>query len=117
MGGKTDGELDGIQAWKKDMKAREKKEKGAETSTEPVQKTDAPSESQTKSDAAPADPPLDEIQMFKLMMKKEAAKKETEHAEPEGSTPTSGGPSSLAKDDSARKSVQFSLGCSTLMYG
>ncbi|KAI0793417.1 hypothetical protein C8Q75DRAFT_750127 [Abortiporus biennis] len=73
LGGKGgQGELDGIQAWKKGMKEREQKDKdhsSSETHEEPstelgeVQAT-GKSESQ-----------LDEIQLFKLMMKREADKK------------------------------------------
>ncbi|KAJ6604341.1 hypothetical protein DFH09DRAFT_1122361 [Mycena vulgaris] len=67
LGGKGgDGELDGIQAWKKGMK--EQKEKTA------VERP-APSD-------APPEKGLDEIQLFRLMMKREEEKK---HVEP---TPT-----------------------------
>lgn len=59
LGGKgADGELDGIQAWKKGMK---EKERAAAEATEVAPK-------------APSEKPLDEIQLFKMMMKREQLK-------------------------------------------
>ncbi|KAF9044877.1 hypothetical protein BDZ89DRAFT_1127897 [Hymenopellis radicata] len=59
LGGKgADGELDGIQAWKKGMK---EKERAAAEATEVAPK-------------ATSEKPLDEIQLFKMMMKREQQK-------------------------------------------
>lgn len=82
LGGKgADGELDSIQAWKKGMKEKERKEKGEfTTDTKGSDSNGAPG--QTTSPTAPAlpnpDSPMDEIQLFKIMMKREAEKKEGE---------------------------------------
>lgn len=72
LGGKsTEGELDGLQAWKKGMKAKEEKEKAKVNAAEGKTKGAA-----VPSPATPANAEgLDEIQLFKLMMKKEEAKK------------------------------------------
>ncbi|KAF9569730.1 hypothetical protein CPC08DRAFT_812711 [Agrocybe pediades] len=61
------GELDGIQAWKKELKEKEKEAK----------EKDAPkdSESVTLQPSVPDKPPMDEIQMFKMMMKQEEMKR------------------------------------------
>ncbi|KAH9944463.1 uncharacterized protein BXZ73DRAFT_39881 [Epithele typhae] len=73
LGGKgADGELDGIQAWKKGMKDKERKEKG-ETLAESTTGADTNGVSDKP---APSETPMDEIQLFKLMMKREAEKKE-----------------------------------------
>ncbi|GBE78384.1 hypothetical protein SCP_0112690 [Sparassis crispa] len=79
LGGKpVDGELDGIQAWKKGMKEKERKEKelqsNADTTTHKTV-TD-PSGDSTPPISNPIENQLDEIQLFKLMMKREAEKKE-----------------------------------------
>lgn len=84
LGGKgVDGELDGIQAWKKGMKEREQKDKPSEVDTGDVK------EGQHVNDTKPPIPPggapsgsqLDEIQLFKLMMKREERKKQDENQE------------------------------------
>lgn len=80
LGGQTvDGELDGIQAWKKSLKEKERKEKEAENITEPAGKTSSTAPETTTADvSSPAgENSLDEIQLFKLMMR-EAAKKDPE---------------------------------------
>ena len=77
LGGKGgEGEIDSIQAWKKDMKEREMKAKGLipeppaatastnEGAVENSKPTQVPS-------AQPEGQQLDEIQLFKMMMKKE----------------------------------------------
>lgn len=68
LGGRTaDGEMDSIQAWKKGMKEKEEKDKAAaakDLSSDPQQDTVAHPESQ-----------MDEIQMFKMMIKREADRK------------------------------------------
>ncbi|KAL5519113.1 hypothetical protein ACEPAH_796 [Sanghuangporus vaninii] len=76
LGGKGgDGELDSIQAWKKDMKEREMKAKGLvpETSAPTVSSNESAVEEAKPSQAPSVQPEgqLDEIQLFKLMMKKE----------------------------------------------
>lgn len=81
LGGKgADGELDGIQAFKKGMKEKERKEKG-ETSdaARTPNANDSIGQQQTSSNppaSASSETPMDEIQLFKLMMKREAEKKE-----------------------------------------
>ena len=102
LGGRgADGELDGIQAWKKGMKEREKKN---QDSDEGGHQNDAPPETlgQSSATAPSEDHPLDEIQMFKLMMKKEAARKESDNIDA-GAPPTSEAPVTVSKDDSARE--------------
>lgn len=80
LGGKgSTGELDGIQAWKKGMKEKEQKEK------EPVKTTKesivgdslAPANS-----SQPSDQPLDEIQLFRLMMKRERGQSPADEVKP-----------------------------------
>ncbi|CDO72329.1 hypothetical protein BN946_scf184977.g26 [Trametes cinnabarina] len=76
LGGKgPDGELDGIQAWKKGMKEKERKEKASDTA-ESSKVTPVNGAEQLGSSTA--ENVMDEIQLFKLMMKREAEKKETE---------------------------------------
>lgn len=68
LGGRTaDGEIDSIQAWKKSMKEKEEKDKT-------VTAKDIPSGSQQDT-AGHAEPQMDEIQLFKMMIKREADKK------------------------------------------
>jgi hypothetical protein len=69
LGGKgIDGELDGIQAWKKGMKERELKatinESNGVEARQPV-----------------PDDQLDEIQLFRLLMKREEEKKKSDNAD------------------------------------
>lgn len=67
LGGKaSNGELDGIQAWKKGMKDKEKQE-NAVVDTPPPEKV---AETQPTGNA----PQMDEIQLFRLMMQKEQGK-------------------------------------------
>ncbi|KAH9835639.1 uncharacterized protein C8Q71DRAFT_762895 [Rhodofomes roseus] len=85
LGGRgADGELDGIQAWKKGMKEKERQEKESEAAA----KSSEDVKSATTS-ATPTQPEgqLDEIQMFKLMMKREADKKENEQHSKENAVP------------------------------
>ncbi|KAI0374258.1 hypothetical protein BV20DRAFT_1049086 [Pilatotrama ljubarskyi] len=100
LGGRTaDGELDGIQAWKKGMKEKERKEKGGDANLDLGKKSNgnAPSEQAAASTAQGA---MDEIQLFKLMMKREAEKKEGEkkNGQPEF------GPPGLSKSPSLQGS-------------
>ncbi|KAF8078451.1 hypothetical protein FPV67DRAFT_1663190 [Lyophyllum atratum] len=74
-----DGELDGIQAWKKERKEKEMKDKGA-SSLAQGNGADVPETiSGTKPEANGN--PLDEIQLFRLLMKKEEEKKKTDAPE------------------------------------
>ena len=73
-----EGELDGIQAFKKGMKAGEHMD--APTSEdfrnpEELEKLDKPSQNDAASMSQPSENALDEIQLFKLMMKKEQSHK------------------------------------------
>ena len=71
-----EGELDGIQAFKKGMKAKEQKETPSpEDSREPNLLGSSPKVETVPSVALSSDKPLDEIQLFKLMMKKEREQK------------------------------------------
>jgi zinc finger CCCH domain-containing protein 13 len=77
-----DGELDGIQAWKKDMKAKEQKDKGSTSHASDNTANDQSEVLETRkilsSPSLPQDKQLDEIQLFKLMMKREEEKKKAE---------------------------------------
>ncbi|KAJ7139820.1 hypothetical protein C8R44DRAFT_765504 [Mycena epipterygia] len=67
-GGKGgEGELDGIQAWKKGLKEKEK------TAAIPKKDEERPAVSESTPDK-----PLDEIQLFRMMMKREEEKKQVE---------------------------------------
>ena len=69
LGGRTaDGEMDSIQAWKKGMKEKEEKDKAA------AAKDLTPSGPQPDA-AEPTDSQMDEIQLLKMMIKREADKK------------------------------------------
>ncbi|GJE86043.1 hypothetical protein PsYK624_021230 [Phanerochaete sordida] len=96
LGGQlADGELDGIQAWKKGLKEKERKEKEAELAADTNSKPTAASVTTSTSEAgaiATTEGSLDEIQIFKMLMKKEAAKKDTDQDQdspisPFGATP------------------------------
>lgn len=109
LGGQgDDGELDGIQAWKKGMKEREKKGKEAEVPTDSAQKVDA---AQDKRRASPAAGGLDEIQMFKLLMKEAAKPDEGSPTQPSPAqnAPTLNKRSLSGKEDDADKSCTFRL--------
>ena len=73
LGGKAEnGELDGIQAWKLGMKEKERKERESEALRS---SSDIESAKTTEILATPpTEPPLDEIQLFKLMIKREEEK-------------------------------------------
>ena len=96
LGGKgADGEVDSIQAWKRDMKEREMKAKGitAEAESTPVSasKVSVASEEaavSAKSTTQQPEQPLNEIQLFKLMIKQEEQKRATksEETRPDGIT-------------------------------
>ena len=67
LGGKGDaGELDGIQAWKRGMKEKEEQEKASSGFLEQENVLAAPEAAEKQ---------LDEIQLFKLMMKREESKR------------------------------------------
>jgi hypothetical protein len=70
LGGKVaNGELDGIQAWKKGMKAKEQRDKDSSDNKDVLTATTDPDGSEQH---------LDEIQQFRLMMKREEEKKKKE---------------------------------------
>jgi zinc finger CCCH domain-containing protein 13 len=74
-----DGELDGIQAFKKGMKEKENRDNAGTLSGSGQKETPNSDVSTTFSGlASHSDPPLDEIQLFKLMMKREEEKKRSE---------------------------------------
>lgn len=64
------GELDGIQAWKKELKEKEAKEKDL-----PLSISSKDPEFKSSPTGVPEKPPMDEIQMFKMMMKQEEMKR------------------------------------------
>jgi hypothetical protein len=76
LGGKAEnGELDGIQAWKLGMKEKERKERESEAlrSSSDVERTGSAKATEIPA-TPPTEPPLDEIQLFKLMIKREEEK-------------------------------------------
>ncbi|EAU92882.2 hypothetical protein CC1G_03669 [Coprinopsis cinerea okayama7 len=97
LGGKSgDGELDGIQAWKKGMKDKEKQDREKASADQTA--NGKSNESQAPTAGAQQ---LDEIQLFRLMMQKEKEKRDTEQ---QGATPlnsSTGGLSSPAHAVSA----------------
>jgi hypothetical protein len=75
LGGQTPGgELDGIQAWKKGIKDKEVRDHGS-TSSHAQDIIGQPSSSTL---SGPTEKAMDEIQLFKLMMKREEEKKKSE---------------------------------------
>ncbi|KAG7450345.1 uncharacterized protein BT62DRAFT_506784 [Guyanagaster necrorhizus] len=73
LGGKSaDGELDGIQAWKKGMKEKEQRESKAEKPSEDLK--DATDQT------SPPEKQLDEIQIFKMLMKREQEQKKSDQS-------------------------------------
>jgi zinc finger CCCH domain-containing protein 13 len=76
LGGKAEnGEMDSIQAWKLGMKEKERKERESEAlriSGDP-ERTEGARAAEPQA-APPTEPPLDEIQLFKLMIKREEEK-------------------------------------------
>lgn len=76
LGGQSaDGELDGIQAWKKGLKDKEQKEKETLQSKLLPETSNESNAPQTPADATPSEKPMDEIQLFKLLMKREQEQK------------------------------------------
>jgi hypothetical protein len=76
FGGQAEnGELDGIQAWKLGMKEKERKERESEVSRSSGDAEHAGGAQIMDSQAVPpTEPQLDEIQLFKLMIKREEEK-------------------------------------------
>ncbi|KZT74709.1 hypothetical protein DAEQUDRAFT_760734 [Daedalea quercina L-15889] len=88
LGGQSaDGELDGIQAWKKGMKEKERQEKESEAAATKASEDIKPAAAIAASTQPESQ--LDEIQLFKLMMKREAEKKENEQSSKENAVPQS----------------------------
>lgn len=76
LGGQAlNGDLDGIQVWKKGLKEKDTREKENLTTTVGLPKT-LPESTSSTSDFS--DKPLDEIQIFRQLMKKEEDKKRFE---------------------------------------
>ncbi|PPQ80909.1 hypothetical protein CVT24_013016 [Panaeolus cyanescens] len=71
-GASIGGELDGIQAWKKGMKEKETKEKEASLPLASQEGSSLPTEPTVER------PAMDEIQLFKMLMKQEEEKKRLE---------------------------------------
>jgi hypothetical protein len=84
VGGKgAEGELDGIQAWKKGLKEKEK------TAAVPAPKKEE--ERPAASESVP-EKPLDEIQIFRMLMKREEEKKQVDPPPAESSVASAGPP-------------------------
>ncbi|KAI0274704.1 hypothetical protein BC834DRAFT_6131 [Gloeopeniophorella convolvens] len=113
LGGKAEnGELDGIQAWKLGMKEKERKERDSETSRILGDAEQAVSVRPNEAQAAPpADPPLDEIQLFKLMIKREEEKNKTGSPKVSSNDPAVAY-ISLGNDDPATQKPLVTLGSS-----
>jgi zinc finger CCCH domain-containing protein 13 len=91
LGGKGgEDELDGIQAFKKDMKAKEQKDMPSSMEKSRAADADRPSGSSKAENTSTA--PLDEIQLFRLMMKKEQQQKVPNELNVPTSEPISTGP-------------------------
>jgi hypothetical protein len=72
LGGQSaDGELDSIQAWKKGMKEKEKDKQVAVLETKDILDSSASASHQQENQ-------MDEIQLFKMLIKREAEKKEVD---------------------------------------
>lgn len=73
LGGQAaEGEMDSIQAWKKSMKEKEEKEKQSVA---------------TEKKGSNSENPMDEIQMFKMLIKREADKKDVDRDTPPAASP------------------------------
>ncbi|KAL0072134.1 hypothetical protein AAF712_001057 [Marasmius tenuissimus] len=95
LGGKgVDGELDGIQAWKKNMKEKEQK---AQKVSKPASTTQEPS--QPLSQPERQEEPMDEIQRFKQLM--EAAQKQKSPQTDPNPGHSSASPTNLATETKA----------------
>lgn len=101
LGGQgADGELDGIQAWKKGMKEKERQESEAATKAADDAKS-------TPASGPQSDGQLDEIQLFRLMMKRDAGKKESEQHQKENAAPPPVPEQSLSTIGSYRAPLQL----------
>jgi hypothetical protein len=79
LGGRgPDGELDGIQAWKKGMKEKEQREREKEQGPSPTIGQGELNTDSTVDKVDALEKQLDEIQLFKLLMKREEEKKKTD---------------------------------------
>lgn len=85
LGAQTEGQLDGIQAWKKGMKEKEKKGKEGEHTPAAKKKDDGAEPAPQISASTSTEGNMDEIQLFKLMMK--AAKKEPDQGPSDTGSP------------------------------
>lgn len=110
LGGKgSTDELDGIQAFKKDMKAKEQKDALPSPKESRGADTNRPSGSSmavvVSSGAAP-EKPLDEIQLFRLMMKKEQDQKVPEMLHAPAPEPMVIGPRLFEQENAAPSSTR-----------
>ena len=79
LGGRgPDGELDGIQAWKKGMKEKEQREREKEQGPSPTVGQGELNADSSVDKVDALEKQLDEIQLFKLLMKREEEKKKTD---------------------------------------
>jgi len=104
LGGQDpDGKLDGIQVWKKDLKEKDIRDKEISTTTVGPSKTITEPISSTSNFA---DNHLDEIQIFRLLMKKEEEKKRLE----ENATALASEASLASNDDDRTRQRNTSTG-------
>ena len=79
LGGRgADGELDGIQAWKKGMKEKEQREREKEQGPSPTVGQGEVNADNSVDKVDALEKQLDEIQLFKLLMKREEEKKKVD---------------------------------------
>lgn len=108
--GRAPGELDGIQAFKREIKEREQKEQDAAAQ-------DGDDSGDLERKAHTSENHLDEIQLFKLMMKREEQKKKVDES-PLAGPSLLADPSSRTKDSVATKGrSNLYLGSLRLIYG
>ncbi|KAF8559241.1 hypothetical protein OG21DRAFT_1503146 [Imleria badia] len=103
IGGHRSGELDGIQAFRKEMQQKDK-------STSPVVASLAVSQSQASSPTQAPENQLDEIQLFRLMMKREEEKKKSDSPVPPAVHPFAESASAGPQDDGSQVRVSLEVG-------
>lgn len=100
IGGHRPGELDGIQAFRKEMQQKDK-------SNSPVTAGPAASQTQGSSPGQASENQLDEIQLFRLMMKREEEKKKSDSpAAPPAVHPATESTSTDLNDDGSQGALQ-----------
>ncbi|KAH0838443.1 hypothetical protein J3R83DRAFT_6754 [Lanmaoa asiatica] len=101
IGGNRSGELDGIQAFRKEMQQKDK-------STSPVVSSLAVSQTQASSPGQAPENQLDEIQLFRLMMKREEEKKKSDSpVVPPVAHPSTESASASLQDDGSQGALQI----------